>query len=366
MKRLVCEVCGSTDIKKEDNTYVCESCGCKYSIEEIKKLLVEGEITVNENHNYNISHEVSGQVELVTKDNTVEEINRIIRAFDRDWKNARAMLERAESWYHYYSLFDEGGFVLNYPNLPETWLSLLYLQTMAFTFDRETYNEICEQMPSEPMLEDEYEWAYLEISDNGVNGYCSYHHTFNDDNEDRMFASDSDHTTQDYRWKYDSLKHYCSTEEIFNHLKDISNNPNTTQEQKNMINEYKQRYDTLVANIKRKYASETTTRSSNNQNSYSQSSYTSQSSGGCYIATAVYGSYDCPEVWTLRRYRDRCLAQTWYGRIFIRIYYAISPTLVRLFGNTSWFKSIWRGKLDSMVKRLQSEGYMSTPYKDIE
>src|SRR5699024_12626084 len=25
-----------------------------------------------------------------------------------------------------------------------------------------------------------------------------------------------------------------------------------------------------------------------------------QSSGGCYVATAVYGSYDCPEVWTLR------------------------------------------------------------------
>lgn len=25
---------------------------------------------------------------------------------------------------------------------------------------------------------------------------------------------------------------------------------------------------------------------------------------GCYVATCVYGSYDCPEVWTLRRFRD--------------------------------------------------------------
>ena len=25
---------------------------------------------------------------------------------------------------------------------------------------------------------------------------------------------------------------------------------------------------------------------------------------GCYIATCVYGSYDCPQVWILRRYRD--------------------------------------------------------------
>ena len=47
---------------------------------------------------------------------------------------------------------------------------------------------------------------------------------------------------------------------------------------------------------------------------------------GCYIATAVYGSYDCPEVWTLRRYRDNELAKTWYGRAFIHSCYAISPT----------------------------------------
>ena len=31
--------------------------------------------------------------------------------------------------------------------------------------------------------------------------------------------------------------------------------------------------------------------------------------GGCYVATAVYGSYDCPQVWTLRRYRDDILAK---------------------------------------------------------
>ena len=63
------------------------------------------------------------------------------------------------------------------------------------------------------------------------------------------------------------------------------------------------------------------------------------SSGGCYVATCVYGSYDCPEVWTLRRYRDFSLAKTWYGRAFIRIYYAISPTVVRIFGGTKLFKN---------------------------
>ncbi len=85
---------------------------------------------------------------------------------------------------------------------------------------------------------------------------------------------------------------------------------------------------------------------------------------GCYVATAVYGSYDCPEVWTLRRYRDYSLALTWYGRLFITLYYSISPTIVKWFGHTKWFNNLWRSKLDRMVKKLQSLGYEDTPYND--
>ena len=80
----------------------------------------------------------------------------------------------------------------------------------------------------------------------------------------------------------------------------------------------------------------------------------------------MYGSYDCPEVWTLRRYRDNTLASTWYGRAFIHIYYAISPTLVKWFGKTKWFKKMWKGKLDKMVAKLQAEGVENTPYNDKE
>lgn len=88
------------------------------------------------------------------------------------------------------------------------------------------------------------------------------------------------------------------------------------------------------------------------------------SSGGCYVATAVYGSYDCPQVWTLRRYRDNQLAKSRHGRAFIRIYYAISPTLVKWFGETKWFKRIWLIKLDKMVNNLQLRGFEATPYED--
>lgn len=85
---------------------------------------------------------------------------------------------------------------------------------------------------------------------------------------------------------------------------------------------------------------------------------------GCYVATAVYGSYDCPQVWTLRRYRDNILAKSWAGRAFIRTYYAISPTLIKWFGDTQWFKRTWRKRLDRMVCNLQARGIASTPYDD--
>ena len=92
---------------------------------------------------------------------------------------------------------------------------------------------------------------------------------------------------------------------------------------------------------------------------------TGSTTRGCYVATAVYGSYDCPEVWTLRRFRDNVLAKTWYGRLFIRMYYAVSPTAVRLFGSQEWFQNFFRGRLDRMVSDLQADGFASTPYQDI-
>lgn len=72
--------------------------------------------------------------------------------------------------------------------------------------------------------------------------------------------------------------------------------------------------------------------------SYQAPATNMQQDGGCYVATAVYGSYDCPQVRTLRHFRDYTLAETWYSRAFIRIYYAISPTLVKWFGHTEWLK----------------------------
>lgn len=91
----------------------------------------------------------------------------------------------------------------------------------------------------------------------------------------------------------------------------------------------------------------------------------SASTGGCYVATAVYGSYDCPEVWTLRRFRDYSLARSAAGRSFIRAYYAVSPTLVRVLGGNKWFVRSGRLLLSRFVKRCNAHGYSDSPYDDV-
>lgn len=41
MNKLVCELCGSHDIIKQDQFFVCQSCGCKYTTEEAKKIIID-------------------------------------------------------------------------------------------------------------------------------------------------------------------------------------------------------------------------------------------------------------------------------------------------------------------------------------
>ena len=57
MKRLTCEMCGGTDLVKDGGVFVCQTCGCKYSLEEAKKMMIEGTV------------EVAGTVKIDTTDN---------------------------------------------------------------------------------------------------------------------------------------------------------------------------------------------------------------------------------------------------------------------------------------------------------
>lgn len=67
MKQLTCEMCGSTDLVKQDGVFVCQSCGCKYSVEEAKKMMVEGVVEVTGTVKVDQSDELKNLYEIARR-----------------------------------------------------------------------------------------------------------------------------------------------------------------------------------------------------------------------------------------------------------------------------------------------------------
>jgi tetratricopeptide (TPR) repeat protein len=73
----------------------------------------------------------------------------------------------------------------------------------------------------------------------------------------------------------------------------------------------------------------------------------------CYIATAIYGSYDAPQVLILRKYRDNVLLHSALGRIFVKFYYRFSPLIVKYIGNNNITNHVVKQLLNKIVKILE-------------
>ena len=46
MNTIKCELCGASELTKRDGMFVCDYCGTKYSLEEARKMMVEGTVEV--------------------------------------------------------------------------------------------------------------------------------------------------------------------------------------------------------------------------------------------------------------------------------------------------------------------------------
>lgn len=74
---------------------------------------------------------------------------------------------------------------------------------------------------------------------------------------------------------------------------------------------------------------------------------------GCYIATVCYGDFNSTEVVLFRKYRDEVLYKKFFGRIFIRIYYFLSPTIANYLKDKRILNSIIRLHfLDKIYQKL--------------
>ena len=92
MKRITCEMCGGTDLLKKEGVFECQSCGSKYTVEEARRMMVEGTV------------EVTGKV---TVDNTakLENLYKIARRANVDGNTKQAakyyeqlQLEDPDNW----------------------------------------------------------------------------------------------------------------------------------------------------------------------------------------------------------------------------------------------------------------------------
>jgi len=75
--------------------------------------------------------------------------------------------------------------------------------------------------------------------------------------------------------------------------------------------------------------------------------------GGCFIATAAYGSYLDSRVIVLREFRDNILLKNYFGRMFVKFYYAKSPAIAYEIGNVTALKVITRVLLTPVIYAIE-------------
>ena len=96
MKKIQCEVCGSTEIKKVgDDLFECQSCGVQYSKNDVSKLLVKitGEVKIDHTDDIeNLTTRAERFYEDGDTDRALEYYERVLDA-DPDNENAQNRLE---------------------------------------------------------------------------------------------------------------------------------------------------------------------------------------------------------------------------------------------------------------------------------
>jgi hypothetical protein len=73
---------------------------------------------------------------------------------------------------------------------------------------------------------------------------------------------------------------------------------------------------------------------------------------GCFIATAVYGSYDSHQVIALRNFRDNILLSHALGNFIVAIYYKVSPYLAKWIVKYTLLTQATRYLLDKFISYL--------------
>lgn len=413
MKRLTCEMCGGTDLVKQDGVFICQTCGTKYSVEEAKKMMIEGTVEVVGTVKIDDSNKIENFMMMAQNAyvarNLTESENYCNRIIEIDPNNYKAWLlkGKAAGWQSTLGnlRIEESVVAFNkaLDNTPEDVieevkdevgeeiirLCVALMRVCCDNFAKYPSEDNEKDIKDFVLLAQLHAVVLAARCGKDLEGFKSKVATMI--NAACVFAWNNiiledftkDSHPSEYVWKRftKSCRSVINLTEMAIKLSnkdsfdDIPRYENLILYTEHLIRSKSYTYynggyvlDCTLSkrakelNIDKIMKYHQKIKEINP--SYEIPERPSISEKGCYIATAIYGSYDCPQVWTLRRYRDNTLASTWYGRAFIHTYYAISPTLVRWFGDTKWFKKMWRVKLDRIVSNLLAKGVEDTPYED--
>ena len=356
MKQLTCEMCGSTDMAKQDGFFVCQTCGMKYSAEDAKKMMIEGTVDVQGTVKVDNSAFVEKYLANARRAKQKEDWEETEKYYNMVEQNDPTNIEAI-----FYSSYGKAKRSLVESDFYKREAVFKVLQNCVsiiddnFNIEKESeQKEIIKQISDDIFAMTGSSYVYNQTK----NQYGTVTSTDKYKTETLFFILNGEFITslENIVAKYED-----KTRTVFFYdymVKHTSYALNFGSPANSVIFKEKANYREKLKALHSKWHEIDPTH---------EIPYIADNAGrksGCYVATCVYGSYDCPQVWTLRRYRDNTLGSTWHGRLFIRTYYAISPTLVKWFGNTNWFKKMWKGKLDRMVAKLQSEGVENTPYED--
>lgn len=381
MQALKCELCGGNDIVKQDGYYVCQHCGTRYSPEEAKKLMIEGSVKIDNSERiknlYDLGRRAKDQSDFKQLEQYYSEI---LKEVPHDWEamfystlggsvNSIGRLSPENPR-------DAVSRVVSASNKLQNCIKDVIQAIRGLSSDDEKGKAIKQVVQDTGYFSDA--WMDLlngipaQYCKNGSTPNCYLDKTLLINGINLNFSLLTQFIDECFQDKVPHSKELileCGKRYINNLNRDLTNSFQYMKQTDGIIRSYNTSFCKDVYEIIIKYEpsyvipplkSPTTTQAG-------QSNTSAQSNkSGCYVATAVYGSYDCPQVWVLRRYRDSILAETWYGRAFVHIYYEISPTLVKWFGNTKWFRNIWKPTLDKKVAKLHSKGVADTPYQDKE
>lgn len=360
MKALQCEMCGSQDLVKNDGVFVCQSCGTKYSVEEAKKMMVEGTVKLDKSQDtFNLIQLAKDAIDSANGEEAYSYAN---RALETNPSNADAWFIKMQAAGLIATLGDlkildvlnagkkaielsnnELKKEINVYYLTKCLNDLKFCMTQLQDTQaiKELYDANVQLTPfsaSEKTLQCD---SVLELVLTQIDMIIALRTAVPDNivSEDDNIA----HLVCEIakQWVY-----YTNAVNRRFNVYGMSLNDETVA-----------KYRDILSNIKKGLPED-------KQYIISEEQINNPTSGPCYIATAVYGSYDCPEVWTLRRFRDNILSKTWCGMRLVKTYYAISPTLVKWFGDTLWFKMFWRRMLDNFVNIMNRKGIENTPYQD--